>query len=205
MTVKDMYTGFMKPEEKAWWKDRLTKARTGFYTPPAVGVDTINLPSVNGGALFFSTGADPTNGTVYVRIERHAVDRQAGAGRRIHGRQCGRIDSVAPAQGWQRAGRPGFPTQEEMGRAVYEQTCQVCHGPELKGDRGPALDTVVSRLGADATRNTITNGRGAMPAFSSLPAQSMNDLMAFLHQARPGAPGFGALRLRCKPWSGRYA
>ena len=42
------------------------KARTGFYTPPAVGVDTINLPSVNGGALFFSTGADAKSGTVYV-------------------------------------------------------------------------------------------------------------------------------------------
>ena len=66
MTVKDMYDGFMKPEEKAWWTERLSKARTGFYTPPAVGVDTINLPSVNGGALFFSTGADATNGTVYV-------------------------------------------------------------------------------------------------------------------------------------------
>ncbi len=65
MTVKDMYDGFMNPEEKAWWKDRLASARTGFYTPPGL-VDTINLPSVNGGALFFSTGADPTNGTVYV-------------------------------------------------------------------------------------------------------------------------------------------
>ena len=69
-----------------------------------------------------------------------------------------------------------------MGRAVYEQTCQVCHGPELKGDRGPEIDTVVSRLGADATRNVITNGRAGMPAFSSLPAQSMNELMAFLTQ-----------------------
>ena len=69
-----------------------------------------------------------------------------------------------------------------MGRAVYEQNCQVCHGPELKGDRGPALDTVVSRLGVEATRNVITQGRATMPAFSSLPAQSMNDLMAFLKQ-----------------------
>ena len=60
MTVKDMYTGFMKPEEIKWWTDRLTNARTGFFTPPGL-VDTINLPSVNGGALFFSTGADPTN------------------------------------------------------------------------------------------------------------------------------------------------
>jgi quinoprotein glucose dehydrogenase len=69
-----------------------------------------------------------------------------------------------------------------MGRAVYEQNCQFCHGSELKGDRGPALDTVVSRLGAETTRSTITNGRATMPAFSSLPASSMNDLMAFLKQ-----------------------
>src|SRR6185437_6303180 len=85
--------------------------------------------------------------------------------------------------------RPGFPTQEEMGRAVYEQNCQVCHGPELKGDRGPALDTVVSRLGVDATRNTITNGRGGMPAFSTLPAQSMSQLMAFLAKPDLAPPG----------------
>jgi quinoprotein glucose dehydrogenase len=77
-----------------------------------------------------------------------------------------------------------------MGRAVYEQTCQVCHGPELKGDRGPALDTVVSRLGVDATRNIIHNGRGGMPAFSSLPAQSMSQLMAFL--AKPDLAPLGS-------------
>ena len=65
MTVKDMYDAFMTDEEKAWWKERLSKARTGLYTPPALG-DTILMPSVNGGALFFSSGADPTNGTVYV-------------------------------------------------------------------------------------------------------------------------------------------
>ena len=65
MTVKDMYDAFMTDEEKVWWKDRLTKARTGLFTPPAL-VDTILMPSVNGGALFFGTGADPTNGTVYV-------------------------------------------------------------------------------------------------------------------------------------------
>ena len=36
-----------------------------------------------------------------------------------------------------------------LGRTVYEQTCQVCHGTDLKGDRGPSMDRVVSRLGAD--------------------------------------------------------
>jgi quinoprotein glucose dehydrogenase len=63
---------------------------------------------------------------------------------------------------------------------VYEANCQVCHGSELKGDRGPALDTAVSRLGADAVHNTILNGRAGMPPFTGLPAASQSDLMAFL-------------------------
>ena len=48
-----MYTAFMTDEEKVWWSERLTKAHTGMYTPPGLG-DTILMPSVNGGALFFS-------------------------------------------------------------------------------------------------------------------------------------------------------
>jgi quinoprotein glucose dehydrogenase len=96
-----------------------------------------------------------------------------------------------PARPHKAAGarRAGFPTPEEMGRAVYEQTCQVCHGPDLKGDRGPALDTVVSRLGVDATRTIVTNGRGGMPSFSTLPASSMSQLMAFLKQPDLAPPG----------------
>ena len=182
MTVKDLYDGFMKPEEKAWWRDRLTKARTGFYTPPAVGVDTINLPSVNGGALFFSTGADPANGTVYVLSkDMPSIVKLVPAGDSTTANAGGLIPS-RPHTAAARGSRAGFPTTEEMGRAVYEQNCQVCHGPELKGDRGPEIDTAMSRLGAVTTRNTIMNGRATMPPFASLPAQSMNDLMAFLKQ-----------------------
>jgi quinoprotein glucose dehydrogenase len=203
MTVKDMYDGFMRPEEKAWWTERLSKARTGFYTPPAVGVDTINLPSVNGGALFFSTGADATNGTVYVQSkDMPSIVKLVAAGESTSANAGDSIPSRprTPAA----ARRAGFPTQEEMGRAVYEQTCQVCHGPELKGDRGPEIDTVVSRLGADGTRKVITNGRGGMPAFSSLPAQSMNELMAFLTKpelAPVGSAPTAAMRALVRSYS----
>lgn len=180
MTVKDMYEGFMRPEEVAWWKERLTKARTGFYTPPAVGVDTINLPSVNGGALFFSTGADAASGTVYVLSkDMPSIVKLVPGGESTTANAGGLVPSRPRTASHT---RPAFPTQEQMGRGVYEQNCQVCHGPELKGDRGPALDTVVSRLGVETTRNTIVNGRATMPPFSSLPERSMNDLMAFLKQ-----------------------
>ena len=185
MTVADMYTGFMKPEEVEWWRNRLTNAQTGLFTPPSTKKDTINLPSVNGGALFFSTGADPTNGTVYVlskdmpsivKLVPEGQSTAANTGGLVPSREAGAADRPARA----RLGAP--PTAEQMGRAVYEQNCQFCHGPALKGDRGPALDTVYSRLGADGTKGVITNGRPAagMPPFATLPADSMTNLLSFL-------------------------
>ncbi len=182
MTVKDMYTGFMRPEEVEWWRNRLSKARTGLYTPPSTKEDTINMPSVNGGALFFSTAANPTNGTVYVLSkDMPSIVKLVPAGEPTTANAGGLIPS-RPRTARPARARNGFPTPEEMGRAVYEQNCQFCHGPELKGDRGPALDTVVSRLGLETTRNTIKNGRATMPSFASLPEQSMTQLMSFLKE-----------------------
>lgn len=189
MTVDEMYTEFMRPEEEAWWKARLSKAKTGFYTPPSIDVDTINLPSVNGGALFFGTGADPTNGTVYVLARNMpSIVKLMPAGESTSANAGGLIPSRPPsAKGLRR--RPGFPTAEEMGRGVYEQSCLMCHGPDLKGDRGPAVDTVVSREGPDATRKTIMSGKGIMPPFSSMSDDSIDYLMAFLKHPDLAPPG----------------
>ncbi len=206
MTVKDMYDGFMKPEERGWWKDRLSSARTGFYTPPALGVDTIQLPSVNGGALFFSTGADPTNGTVYVESkDMPSIVKLVPAGESLASNNGGLI----PARPRPAAGRgvvaATVPTPPQYGRAVYEQTCAACHGAELKGDRGPDIETAVAKQGADAVSTIITKGRGTMPPFPTLPEQSMKDLMSFL--AKPDAAPVGTAasagqaiaRLRTEP------
>jgi quinoprotein glucose dehydrogenase len=135
---------------------------------------------VNGGALFFSTGADPTNGTVFVLgKDMPSIVKLVPGGESTTANVGGLVPSRPHTATRARA---GFPNQEQMGRAVYEQNCQLCHGPELKGDRGPALDTAVSRLGMEATRSTIIHGRATMPAFSALPDRSMTDLMAFLKQ-----------------------
>ncbi len=181
MTVKDMYDGFMSPAEKAWWTDRLASARTGFFTPPSLKGDTINLPSVNGGALFFSTGADPANGVVFVQSkDMPSIVKLVPAGEPTTANAGGLI----PA----RPGRGGTATPaaaavpQRMGRAVYEQNCTACHGTDLKGDRGPELLTVIARLGEKTTRETIVNGRATMPALSGIPAASMDNLIAFLAQ-----------------------
>jgi quinoprotein glucose dehydrogenase len=188
MTVKDMYTGFMRPDEVENWKNRLSKARTGFFTPLSLGTEMIELPSVNGGALFFGTGADPTNGTVYVLSrDLPSIVKLVPAGESTAANQGGLIPSRPPRTGTRR--RSGFPTPEEMGRAVYEQNCQLCHGPQLKGDRGPAIDTAFSRLGVDGTRTAITKGKGMMPPFAGMPDESLNYLMSFLRNPDQAPPG----------------
>ena len=190
MTVKDMYDAFMTDEEKAWWKDRLSTARTGLYTPPGL-VDTILMPSVNGGALFFSSGADPTNGTVYVLgKDMPSILKLVPAGESLASNAGGLIPDRP------RGGRGGPQlaaiTAERRGRAVYEQSCQVCHGPDLKGDRGPQVDNAVSRLGADATRTVITKGKGGMPPIATLQPQLLDDLIAFLTKPEAAPPGTAA-------------
>jgi len=187
MTVKDMYGLFMTEDEKAWWKDRLTNARNGLYTPPALG-DTILMPSVNGGALFFGTGADP-NGTVYVLgKDMPSILKLVPAGESTADNSGGLIpDRPRPGRG----AAPGPQvTAERRGRAVYEQNCQVCHGPELKGDRGPQIDNAIARLGVAATQLVVTAGKGSMPPIASLPPALLDDLMAFLK--KPDAAPVGS-------------
>jgi quinoprotein glucose dehydrogenase len=182
-----MYTGFMRPERIPWWKNRLSKAKAGFYVPLSVNRELISLPSVNGGALFFGTASDPTDGTVYV-VNRDvpSIMKLEPAGHSTAANNGGLVPSAPP-----RARRPraGLPTIQEIGRAVYEQNCQVCHGVDLKGTRGPAIDNSVSTMGEPAVRAFIQKGGGMMPSFAKMPAQPMNELMAFLKQPSLAPPG----------------
>jgi quinoprotein glucose dehydrogenase len=191
MTVKDMFEGFMTEEEKPFWRERLSKARTGFYTPPALQ-DTILMPSVNGGTLFFQTGADSAAGFVYVvgknmpsiiKLVEAGESLASNAGNLIPDRPR----RAAPAE-------PPGPqvTKEQRGRAMYEQTCQACHGPELKGDRGPQIDNAVSRLGNLIVRNIIIKGKGGMPPMPTMMPALMDDLLAFLTRPESSPAGTAA-------------
>ena len=70
------------------------------------------------------------------------------------------------------------------GKELYEQACQSCHGSEATGDRGPALSTGnFSHGSADGDLfHSIQAGIPGtqMPAFSSLPADSVWQMIAYL-------------------------
>ena len=76
-----------------------------------------------------------------------------------------------------------------FGRTIYEGSCQTCHGPDLKGDRGPAVDDAVKRLGADAVRDIVKNGKGGMPGFPTMNAEAIHG-----RDRVPGQVGAGAAR-----------
>jgi quinoprotein glucose dehydrogenase len=84
---------------------------------------------------------------------------------------------------------------------VYERSCQVCHGPDLRGDRGPQINDAVSRLGPAEARTVITKGRGAMPPVASLTPPLLDDLMAFL--TKPDAAPVGSAAPTAAPAFGR--
>jgi len=127
-----------------------------------MNVETVEMPGNNGGSIYFTTAADPANGTVYVVCKNvPSIIKLAppGAGRGGRGnadaaggpmaaadRECGACDAGA------------------AGRATYEQNCQSCHGADLSGTNAPKLSDVVARLGGPTTREIVGGGRGDMPA-----------------------------------------
>lgn len=77
------------------------------------------------------------------------------------------------------------------GRTLYNQSCQVCHGPAGQGsDRGPALASIAFTHGdtdADIFR-TIRGGVAgtAMPPFAALTDDQIRQLAAYIRGLRAG-------------------
>ena len=186
----DMCDGFMTPEEKVHWTERLKNARTGLYTPPGL-VDTILLPSVNGGAFYYSTGSDPTHGIVFVQSKDvPSILKLVPAGESTAANAGAAIPARARSSGGGAgSGRGPQAMAARTGRAVYEQWCQVCYGPDLKGDRGPEIDNAVARLGADEVSNIISKGKGVVPPFPTMSATYKKSFLTFLSNPEIAPPG----------------
>jgi len=52
----------------------------------------------------------------------------------------------------------------ELAEEMYKQSCAACHGDDLQGAVGPALDEVGKVLNEEEILDVIENGKGSMPA-----------------------------------------
>jgi cytochrome c550 len=79
--------------------------------------------------------------------------------------------------------KEGGTETEQVAKApedIYSGSCIGCHGDQYQGGMGPALKGVGDRLSKDEIKETITNGRGNMPAGLVKPeeADAMADWLA---------------------------
>jgi quinoprotein glucose dehydrogenase len=156
-------------------KSRIDADRNeGLFTPPGMQ-ETVSMPGNRGGSNWGTTAANPTNGSVYVvSVDAPALLKMAKA-------QPTRAEASA---GMNPLGPPEAtnPAMDSMpGHAIYQQNCQMCHGPDRTGGGSiPSLVGVTNRLNADVIESTIQNGQGQMPSFASLTSEQIRDLIAFL-------------------------
>lgn len=50
------------------------------------------------------------------------------------------------------------------GEEVYQESCASCHGDDLEGENGPALDTIGADMSKDEILDQIEEGGDGMPA-----------------------------------------
>jgi uncharacterized membrane protein SirB2 len=59
-------------------------------------------------------------------------------------------------------------SEAEAGKALYENYCQSCHGPEGDAGLSGAKNLKVTTLSAEEQASIISNGKGVMPGFKHL-------------------------------------
>jgi len=167
-TAEDV-SPFLDPEERARIKDAVNSARNeGLFTPPGLR-NTIQMPGNNGGANWGSSAVDPTNGTMYVGSKDLPAMLKLEP----------EIPLPAPASG----------SPEQMGMAIYQAKCQLCHHADLKGQPPtvPSLVHLSTRLNQEQLETMVTHGKGLMPAFAALSSQDLAQLGAFLFSNAPAS------------------
>jgi len=176
LTADDINPYILTAEERTTWKTRVANARNqGLFTPPSLQ-DTISIPGAQGGANWGCTASDPERGIVYVLS--------------INVPSIYKLSTEPPAPGG--AGRGAGPAALAQGRAIYEQKCETCHGPDLRGSGNyPSLTDITARLGPDSLREVITGGGPGMPSNNDLGETELNALVAFLANPAGTATGPG--------------
>jgi quinoprotein glucose dehydrogenase len=166
MTADDVNQYILSAEERAAWKDRISKMRNeGLFTPPGLE-ETLSLPGARGGANWGTGAANPAKGLVYLTTQDWPTIYKLSLDDPLAARATRSAAAIA-----------------DQGRTIYERRCQTCHG--VNGESSGGIPALVGpgRLPFDEFRQTVLIGRGEMPAFADLDVAALDALYAFLGSA----------------------
>ncbi len=135
------------------------------FAPPSLQ-GTLTTPGIYGGAEWNGASFNPLLNVLYVNVNNATS-----------------INQVSPLYQAD-AAKPADPAV--LGRHIYAQSCQNCHGREREGAPPlvPALHSL--RTTREERATLIRSGRNSMPAFSQLRPAELDALLAYLETA-PGA------------------
>ena len=125
------------------------------FVPMAIGKETLIFAGFTGGVGWGGMAAD-RNGVLYA----NATDFPG-------------ISSIIESKNLLTSG---------VGEGTYRTQCANCHGADRKGVASvfPSLIDVKSKLSDAEIGAVIKNGRGRMPGFPALPANTVSNLVSFL-------------------------
>ena len=152
--TEDMVTQ-RTPEAHQWALERFRKFRSaGQFVPFTVGKDTVIFPGYDGGGEWGGPAVDPETKILYVNAN-DVVMTGALVKNTV-------IDS--------------------RGRHIYLNQCALCHHDDMAGSPPdfPSLKGIGTRLSQKEIAAIIRQGRGRMPAYTSLSDNQMTALVDFL-------------------------
>jgi quinoprotein glucose dehydrogenase len=118
-----------------------------------VGKATVLFPGFDGGAEWGGSALDPTTGVLYVNA-----------------------NDIAWTSSMRRT-----TLAASLGRQTYLAQCAACHGENMSGGSGfPSLVGIATRRTPTQIAGTIRNGSGRMPGFSSLPPETLAQLIEYV-------------------------
>jgi quinoprotein glucose dehydrogenase len=155
------------PQAHQWALEQFKTLRNeGLFVPFMVGKETVIFPGFDGGAEWGGSALDPTTGVLYVNA-----------------------NDIAWTSSMRRA-----PPATSLGRQSYLSQCAACHGENMSGGSvSPSLVGIATRRTPAQVAESIRNGSGRMPGFSSLPPQTLAQLTQYVmsggaKEATPGTP-----------------
>jgi quinoprotein glucose dehydrogenase len=165
------------PQAHQWAVEQFKTLRSeGLFVPFMVGKETVLFPGFDGGAEWGGSALDPNSGVLYVNANDLA---------------------------WTSSMRRTMPAAS-LGRQTYLNQCAACHGENMSG-RGkkrsdpegiagsgfPSLVGIATRRTPAQVSEIVRNGSGRMPGFSSLPPQTLAQLIEYVMsgKAKGATPG----------------
>jgi quinoprotein glucose dehydrogenase len=171
----DLTPYFISDAERAAWRERIAKARTGMFNPPAL-TETAAIPGAVGGTNWGNTAADPAAGILYLLNQDFP--------------SFYKLQELTEENAPRTRFGPPDPARIERGKKAYEESCAACHGMDRSGSSaGPSLLAAGAQIGGPQLRRIVTYGNGRMPPLPHVTEQQIGDILAYLGGgARPRRP-----------------